>query len=267
MEVTPVMDGAAQKQADGKPVWNVDGKEEAVDLGTLFETRSKYSTLSTNLDQLRPRAAKAAELEQKIAALGDYADPAKLKELRDETEKLRLKAAAVAAGTSDEAVSKLVQETYGRSLADKDAAIAARDSEISKRDETIKAKEQLLEERVIDVEVASGVASIKGFYNDAGVVAELKLLARHFFKLEDGVPVARSKDGNPVFGPDGKTPFTILDWLREKKHLQSANVNGGGARGNEGGANGGKTMPRTQFEALSAAEQSKRSIEGWTLTD
>ena len=105
----------------------------------------------------------------------------------------------------------------------------------------------------------------------AVAIDDALLYARSIFSLDDqGNAVQLGEDSKPVLGKDGKTPFTPLEWLeamRETKpHWFPATATGGGARPN-GGTGGGKTMKRSQFDALPAKERAKRMNEGVTLYD
>lgn len=100
-----------------------------------------------------------------------------------------------------------------------------------------------------------------------GIRSEAAAAGLHQYAIDDALLRAGSTfslddEGNPVavegaFGKDGK-PLTLKEWFADMKdkapHWFPANANGGGAtHGNASAA--GKTMTRTQYEALSPTEQ------------
>lgn len=261
MEVTPVMDGNVQKQIDGKPLWNVDGKEEAIDLPTLFETRSKYGTLSQTLDKLRPQAAERETALAQKAAAEQAAQKAAA-----EVETLKNQLAAAKLGKPDEELEAEIKRRMEKAEADHAAQVELLGKRATEAETLAKNKDQLLADELVNAGIATAAALIPNFTKAPLAITEQQALARGVWRYEDGKMVPRGADGKILYGPDGVTLITYQQWLESKTHLIGAGVNGGGARGG-GGANGSKSMPRAEFEALSAAEQSRRSIEGWTLTD
>lgn len=101
--------------------------------------------------------------------------------------------------------------------------------------------------------------SIREAASKAGALAEASddiiLRARSVFSLnEDGVPVAVDKDGQVIYGKDGKTPLSPLEWaegLRESASHLWPRTQGAGQVGDKGGKGGGKK--RSEMSALEMA--------------
>jgi len=88
---------------------------------------------------------------------------------------------------------------------------------------------------------------------------------------DDGNAVQLDDEENIILGKDGKTPFSLEEWMggmRESApHWFPASSSGGGAHGGKGGGAGGKTMKRAAFEALSPTEKAAAMKEKTTLVD
>lgn len=101
--------------------------------------------------------------------------------------------------------------------------------------------------------------SIREAASKAGALAEASddiiLRARSVFSLnEDGVPIAVDKDGQVIYGKDGKTPLSPLEWaegLRESASHLWPRTQGAGQVGDKGGKGGGKK--RSEMSALEMA--------------
>jgi hypothetical protein len=124
-------------------------------------------------------------------------------------------------------------------------------------------------DRVLDNHVRAAAMSV-GVH--APAVEDILLRARSIFSLSDeGKAVQFDEDGETVIlGKDGKTPFTVTEWLdtmRESApHWFPVNSSGGGAHGSRQQA-GTKEMKRAAFDALGAAEKSKAVKEGTRVVD
>jgi hypothetical protein len=161
-------------------------------------------------------------------------------------------ASLIAAGKVDEVIAR---------------RMAKRDAELNKQVDTARAEAaaakgvaEKFQTRVLDnhIRAAAAKAGLHPF-----AVEDALLRARIMFSLNDaGDAVQLGSDGQPVLGKDGKTAFAPAEWLEAMKetapHWFPAGASGGGAGGSGSGQNNGaKTMTRTQFMTLSAAEQAK----------
>lgn len=259
MEVTPVIENGAPKLADGKPVFLVDGKEQPLDLADLLDAKGKFETVSQRADRLA---------REKDEALKPWAglDPVKTREQLAETDKLRNQLGAQKAGKTDEELEAEIKRRMEKAEADHAAQIEALGRKAADAETLAKSKDQLLADELVNAGIATAAALIPNFTKSELAVAEQQALARSVWRYEDGKMVPRGADGKILYGPDGVTLITYKQWLEGKTHLIAGGANGGGSRG-AGGSHSSKTMTRREFEALDPAEQSKRSIEGWTLTD
>lgn len=107
---------------------------------------------------------------------------------------------------------------------------------------------------------------VRAVVTKAGVhtsaIDDALMRARGLFSLsEDGEGVVQlDKDGSTVMGKDGKTPFSVADWIETMKetapHWFPANGTGSGAR-NDGKGNNPKGLKRAEFDALTPADRVK----------
>lgn len=100
---------------------------------------------------------------------------------------------------------------------------------------------------------------------------DIILRARGTFRLnEEGEAVAVDADGEVIYGKDGKTPLTPLEWaesLRENAPHLWPKATGAGPTGDRGAKGANKTMTRAAFEALPEADKAKVATGGYTITD
>lgn len=102
--------------------------------------------------------------------------------------------------------------------------------------------------------------SIREAATKAGALAEaaddIILRARSVFSLnEDGMPVALDKDGEVIYGKDGKTPLTPLEWaesLQEAAPHLWPRAQGAGQTGDRGGKSSGKKRSEMTMQEKSA---------------
>jgi len=212
--------------------------------------------LKSALDRQK-EAAKTAKDEAKTLKASLEAFEAKYKDIDPDKVKTLLsqiendaEAKLLADGKLEEVVLNRMEKQQAESQRQIDAAIAERDKEASK---AAKFEQRVLENHIRAAGVAAGLH--KGGMDDA------LSRARTTFSLNaNGDPVQLDGDGSPVLGKDGKKPFTIAEWLEERRvdaaHWFPAGNSGGGAGGNvnkkAGGLDFSKLSPR---ERLLAARQ------------
>lgn len=112
-------------------------------------------------------------------------------------------------------------------------------------------------QRVLDNEVRAAATKV-GLH--ANAVDDALFRARSMFALnEEGAVVQLDKDGHPVMGKDGKTPFGPGEWLEGMKetapHWFPAGSSGAGASGSKN-TGGKKTMKRADFDKLDPVAKS-----------
>lgn len=137
-------------------------------------------------------------------------------------------------------------------------------------DEAIK-RTQLYEGRVLENELRQAAAEV-GLHSPA--IRDAVREGRSVFTLDDnGKAVQKREDGSIVIGKDGKSPFSPREWLEsmrpEAPHWFPAAGSGTGASQSKGtNGSGAKTMTRSAFAKLSAAQQHTFiRKEGGTLVD
>ncbi len=95
---------------------------------------------------------------------------------------------------------------------------------------------------------------------------------QHFVLDAKGKAVQLDPSGNPVLGKDGSTPYSPSEWIETQKELKPhwfpASSSGSGASsGERSGSGAGKSISRTNFDKLSAAEQGAIARSGMKITD
>lgn len=242
--------GAAVLQ-DGKPVYvHDDGKEVAFDAPAAV---NKIGQL--NREAQTHREAKEAA-ETKLAAFKDITDPA---------------AAIAALGTV-------------KNLSDKKLVEAGEVDKI--RTEAIKATEEkyapIVKERD-DLQGALHAEKIGGSFSRSKFIADKlaipgDLVEARFgknFEIKDGKIVAKDANGNPIFSrarPGEIAEFdealeVLVDSYPQKEHiLKGTGGGGGGARGGNGAADG-KSIKRSDFEALGPLDRAAKIKEGMQVVD
>lgn len=196
------------------------------------------------------------DLEKKVAAFGDL-DPEEIR-------------AIINRFSGDEEQQMLKQ---GKSLDDifkkrTEKLQQAHAKEIEKLTNELSASKGVASkytQKVLDNDLREAVSAAKGFPD---AMDDFLLRGRQVFKLDDeGKVVALDSDGNVVFGKDGKTPLSPVEWaggLRETApHLFPAN-SGGGTPGQKSQQHSGKTMSRATFDALPAKERNAVMSDGKT---
>lgn len=273
MEVTPVIVDGAPKLADGKPVYMVDGKEQALDLADLLDTKGKYGTVSERADRLAREAGEARQIAESYKPFGDA------KALADRLSKLRSLEDDLAAGKLGKPSKEFdeeVERRWGRTRVELEGA-AQTNAELAERYKTdAKTKAELLRTRAIHGDLGMALSKEPDFSGTDGAIYAFSRRAEEEWDEEKGAAIRYQKphdpSSGPVLGADAR-PLTMSEWVRGLRadgwagSFFRAKADGGGANGNNGHAPGAKTMTRKEFEALPADEQSKRSIAGWTLTD
>jgi hypothetical protein len=126
-------------------------------------------------------------------------------------------------------------------------ALAAKDAKLSK-----------FSQRVLDDSIRAA-ASRAGVHKHA--IDDALLAARLDFTLDDDGNPVQMRDGEVVYGKDGKSPFSPDEWMAQRVETKPhwfPSGNSGSEPGGEGkGTPGGKTMRRAAFDQLGATEKAK----------
>jgi hypothetical protein len=106
-----------------------------------------------------------------------------------------------------------------------------------------------------------------------GAVEDALLHARQLFSLDaKGNAVKLDAEGRPELGKDGKTPFSPAEWMEMQRELKPhwfpASTSGSGSAGAQGSGSGaGKTMKRSEFNALTPTQQRSVATSGTRIVD
>lgn len=184
-------------------------------------------------------------------------DPEKMDEFFTQLGELKTTAQLVADGklvkdtSLDEAVSKRTNSMRSE-FENQINALKTANQNFESENKTLK---QEVANGVIDRAVTAAATDEKsGVRSDAlnAVIRE----AREFFRVEDGKLVARDKDNQIVYGADGATPITPMEWLKTKLISTAPYLyresQGGGAGGSGGGSG---TLTAAQLQAMSPEQK------------
>jgi len=199
------------KKDDGKFHLDVDGLPDTSTLEkTLRTVRGERETFERELKEIR----------QKFAGIKD---PEQVKKLMQQLENDE-EAALIASGKVSEVVQRRTEKHMAAIQAKLDAAIASEQAAIKKA--------SVFTERVLKGQVAQEAMALEVFDK---ALDDIWLRAKAQFVLDDtGTAVAKDEKGEIILGKDGKSPFTIQEWMTELKekapHLFKVTNSGGGAR-------------------------------------
>jgi hypothetical protein len=236
---------------DGKPVYEVDGKDVAFDAVATTATIDRITTESKGYK------SRAQEAEGKLKAFDGIDDPKAAKD-----------ALAKVANWGDK---ELVEA--GKVEEIKAAAIKAKDDEYK----PIVEKVATLEAALHGEKIGGSFARSKFIADKIAVPADI-VQARfgNNFKLEDGNVVAYDASGNKLYSkssPGNAAGFDeALELLVEAYPYKDSILRGTGGSGTgkppgQGGTGSGKTMARSEFEKMPPADQMAKMKDGYTLTE
>lgn len=184
----------------------------------------------------------------------DGVDVAKYREYQERLDKDE-DARLISEGKTVEVVQKYTERMRGdfaTQLADKDAAIEAE-----------RQRGKKYEQAVLDNQIR---AACVGMHPSA--IEDALLHGRTIFSLDaEGRAVKLDGSGRLELGKDGSNPFSPAEWIESQKeakpHWFPATSSGSGSSGaNPAGGNGGKTMSRAKFDALTPAQKAEAGRSG-----
>lgn len=201
------------------------------------------------------------KLKLKDGELAKFAgiDPEKTKQLLAKFENDE-EAQLIAAGKMDEVVNRRIekQKSALESAKTEAEAKAQKAEERAKKHEMQVLKGQLME-AASDKDV--------GMHATATKYAFLIAMQDGWRLDEDGI-ARQYKDNEVVLGADGKTPYSLKEWLSNKETIKEnptwylAGNSGGGSGGNTENKGDKNTMKRSAFEALPQHERAAFSKKG-----
>lgn len=238
---------------DGKFRLDVSGMPEIPDV----------TGLKTALDKERTRATDEEKARKALAKQFEGIDPKLAREMLNKVannEEMKL----ISEGKIEEVIN---------------ARMSKRDDEFKRQLEEAQSRaDGSLEvastymDRVLDNHVRAACAAA-GVHPSA--VDDALLRASQIFSLDDdGNAVQLDGDGDdaqPVFGKDGKTPYSLTEWMEEMKekapHWFPAGASGGGAHNARDGKGGANTIKRGVFDAKNPTEQAAYIKAGGKVVD
>lgn len=237
-------------EADGKFRLDVDGVEDV-------------TGLKSSLTASREDTRKAKEEARKIAERYKGVDVERYNEIMARLDNEDDQKAFKEGGIDSLVKRKLAktEEGYKKAI---DDLTKSKDTEI----DGLKKKTSKYEVRVLGDHVRSAAAKA-GMH--ATAMDDAVLHARNMFILDDEAnAVMLDEDQKPVLGKGGK-PYSVDEWIEEMKekkpHWFPAGNTGSGAPGGDRGAGGAKTLTRSQFEKLNAAERQEKLKGGFKIVN
>lgn len=220
--------------SNGKYVLDLDGEPAGfVPKGKLDEFRNNNVELMKQLEQLKGKALTDEEL-------------AEFKKMREEQQKLKDKQ-LIDAGKIDE----LLEQRTSNMRGEYEGKITKLEELLEALSEKLIDAEEKLAGTLITSELSRAVSQVGHLRK--GAMDDLVHRAQQVWTYDDGNIVAKNGD-QVIFGKDGKSPLTILEWtqslVESAPHLFEGS-NGGGSSGNSGGGTGGvRTIARGDNKAF-----------------
>lgn len=189
------------------------------------------------LDEKKQSDQKLKELEGSLtslqAAFGDRT-PEDVKAMMD-----RLEGDEMARLAAEGKTEELVKKHKEKWEADQKSKLQALQSQLDEMNETNQKLSEQLTSELVDNRALQAASKVGAIPESMDVV---KMLAKSAWKLEDGEPVLRDKNGEIVTGKSGAMSFE--EWadgpLREAHPYLFPQPKGGGAQGNNGSGSSGK---------------------------
>jgi DNA-binding transcriptional MerR regulator len=231
--LAPEISALYSKNADGKFALGVDGIEDT-------------SGLKSALQKERSRADEAI----KAMKQWDGLDATQIRDLLSQFESDD-EAKLIAAGKIETVIERRNEKLKAETA-----------KKLHEADDKIKAAEKKAQKwngRVLDNQVREA-ATKAGIHSNA--IDDALLSARNIFELDAEGNAIQLKDGKPVLGKDGSTPFSPSEWfesIREAKpHWWPATATGGGATQSKSGGGGADLSKLSPVERMNAARAQRK---------
>jgi hypothetical protein len=228
--------------------------QDAIDVAVSAAVASSVAGLKAKNDEL---LGKLKDGQVKLAAFGNL-DPERARaliETMDNDEDLKL----FTEGKKALVIEKYTERMRTAHTAEMDAERALTSLE--------KLRAHTYKGSVLDNQIRSVTSECH-----KGAVDDALLLARQIFTLDaKGNAVKLDSEGRPELGKDGKTPFSPKEWMEMQRELKPhwfpAASSGSGSSAAKGGTGAGKSMKRSDFNALSSSQQGAVARAGTVITD
>lgn len=197
----------------------------------LSEFRNSNIDLKKKLEGYEGTQEEIDRLKQQVEKYGDL-DPDKAKEAFETMQALEEKK-LIDAGQIDEVVEQRIGRRIERMQSDYDGKISALQKALDSSTEQATGYRSKLESVVIDSSLQSAIAQVGPVRK--GAMQDVLSRGRSVWKLDDDGNPIPMRDGEVMYGKDGKQPISMEEWgqslLAEAAYLFEANA-GGGAGGN-----------------------------------
>lgn len=199
------------------------------------------------LDENQAAKAKAKQVEDELAGLGDLESLKKFKAMFDGNEELKM----IAEGKHDEVFNKRtdkLKQDYESKLTAKDAEIAEKTAKLTSRDRKVLALD-MIQHITKNTQINSALYS-KDILREAADAG---------WTLDDNDNAVLVIDNDIQIGKDGKSPMKFSEWLDSNKELDRFKIaiGGVGANGNTNAKSGSRSMASTDFNSLSPTDKMK----------
>ena len=233
-----------------------DGDGFRLDVDGGDDTDKLRVELATAKREAAERRMAIKAIEEKYAGI----DPAKVREMM-----AKLDQDGEAALLRDGKIEEVIAKRTEKLRADLQSKIDEAHGKAASAEERVKKYSQrVLDDRIRDAVMGKvHVHAIKS--------GDVMRAARELFVLDEhGNAVQLDEDGKPVLGKDGKTPFSVEEWLEGMEkiapHWFPNGASGGGASGSGGSGGSGKTMTRAQFDALPPRDKAA-AVKNYIIKD
>ena len=247
---------------DGKPVFEVDGKD------VPFDGPAAVATITRVTDESKKFKERAQADEAKLKTFEGIADPAKA-----------LKALETVANLD---AGKLIEA--GKVEEMKAGIIAAETAKHANEKKSLSEKVDELAASLAKSDAAFFSEKVGGAFARSKFITEKTILPPDVaqatfgnrFKIEEGKIIGLGADGQPIYSKSKAGEIADFDEAIESmldghpnrdRLLVGTGQSGTGKKGNEGGGSGGKTVARSEFSKLDPTTQMTRMREGYQLVD
>jgi hypothetical protein len=231
-----------QEQGSGKYVLAVDG---FVPKARVDEFRNTNINLAKERDKLK------LDFEEFKKGFGELT-PEQVAEMKKQLEGIKDKKIL-----DDEGIEALLEKRLSGMKLEHEGQLKALNKRIGELSEQADTWSGKYRKTVIDRAISD--AAIKAGVRPSAIV-DVVLRGQSMWTLnEQGKPVAKDQNGEILYGKDGSTPLSPLEWMDSLKgdapHFFEPS-GGGGAAGNNGAGGPGKIKVRSKADLKTAADKS-----------
>jgi len=174
-------------------------------------------------------------------------DPEKYDDFKTTFEDLRATKQQVEDGKliKDTSLDEAVTKRTGEMQRQHQTQVNALETSVNNYKNQVADLQKKLDDTIVDREVGAAVANKNSGVRPDAIRAVIRE-AHDFFRVKEGKLVPLDHDGQVIYGADGTSPMTPLEWIKTKLIESSPFLflesSGGGAGGGAGGGLGGLTQ-------------------------